>query len=368
MNEENFNVIYMIDGERNSLVDGGREYLLLDNEYHDDYDLYKLEWDTWLTGKRQDSVLEWNNAWGHTYACYIPLFIGGQKLGLIGTEISFDSVNTLILHAVLNQIYISLIVLIVGMAGLAVFVNHHYISKLSKLEVNVRKYSMTKDFKIAAKIEDEIKGNNEIASLARRISEMILELENYMRNLFSVGSESRGSELHAEKDNDVLRRDALTGIRAGAAFEKELSKLNDGIAAHQTKFGIAVIDLNDLGKINSSYGLDQGNLAIKKLCGICCGVFKHSPVFRIGGDDFVAILKNEDFDNIERLVAEFNEQQIQTGEGVEPWDDISAAVGYAIYSAESDDSAESVLNRAEKAMQARKKQMKSVRRVNGGFS
>ncbi|SEQ13536.1 Diguanylate cyclase, GGDEF domain [Treponema bryantii] len=42
------------------------------------------------------------------------------------------------------------------------------------------------------------------------------------------------------------------------------------------------------------YGHEEGNYAIKKLCEIVCSVFSHSPVFRIGGDEFVVILKGAD--------------------------------------------------------------------------
>ena len=59
-------------------------------------------------------------------------------------------------------------------------------------------------------------------------------------------------------------------------------------------FGIAMIDLNNLKVINDTYGYEEGNYAIKKLCEIVCSVFSHSLVFRIGGDEFVVILKGAD--------------------------------------------------------------------------
>ena len=38
-------------------------------------------------------------------------------------------------------------------------------------------------------------------------------------------------------------------------------------------FGIAMIDLNNLKVINDTYGHEEGNYAIKKLCEIVCSVF-----------------------------------------------------------------------------------------------
>lgn len=68
-----------------------------------------------------------------------------------------------------------------------------------------------------------------------------------------------------------------------------------------------MIDLNYLKLINDNFGHDKGNIAIKKICNIVCVTFKHSPVFRIGGDEFVVILENEDYDNIHTLIKQFRD-------------------------------------------------------------
>ena len=98
-----------------------------------------------------------------------------------------------------------------------------------------------------------------------------------------------------------------------------------------------MVDLNFLKRINDTYGHEQGNIAIKKLCYIVCHVFEHSPVFRIGGDEFVIILENDDYKNIESLIKEFNDN------------------------ASIDSSAANVFKRADKAMYNRKREMKAIR-------
>jgi GGDEF domain-containing protein len=54
-----------------------------------------------------------------------------------------------------------------------------------------------------------------------------------------------------------------------------------------------MFDLNDLKHINDRYGHERGDEYIVNCCRLICQVFKHSPVFRIGGDEFVALLRGE---------------------------------------------------------------------------
>ncbi|MCR4580724.1 MAG: GGDEF domain-containing protein [Treponema sp.] len=363
--DDAYNMVYVIDGERSEKLVDGKKCLYLGDEYFNDPKVYDVEWRAWFTGKKQSDIQIWENEWGHTYAFYTPLVLQGKKLGLIGTEVSASFVNNNMVSNVFNQLLVFSIILIVGLVIILFIINKLYVSKIVKLEANVRKYSITKNYKIAEKIEAEAKGHNEISSLAKRISEMIIEIENYMRNVFSVqGSENEeASDYGRVRENDFLRRDALTGIRAGASFEKELNRLETERKNGQIEFGFAYVDLNDLGLINSHYGIEQGNAAVKKLCSIVCSVFSHSPVFRVGGDDFVAILYNEDYNNAKALVTEFNEKLIQVDEAIEPWEDISAAVGIALYDQNMDGNAESLLNRSELNMQNCKKMMKARRKV-----
>lgn len=83
------------------------------------------------------------------------------------------------------------------------------------------------------------------------------------------------------------------------------------------------------------------------------------PCFRIGGDEFVIILENEDYGQIDELIKKFN--SVIEGAKGDPWEKISAAIGYALYNPEIDDCVENVFNRADKAMYIRKSEMKALR-------
>ena len=110
----------------------------------------------------------------------------------------------------------------------------------------------------------------------------------------------------------------------------------------------------------------MGDIAIQKLCAIVCETFGHSPVFRYGGDEFVLILENRYLERIESLMREFDAtvENCAANDKIKPWERVSAAMGFAIYDEKTDKTVEDVFVRADKAMYARKKEMKQRR----GFS
>ena len=128
-------------------------------------------------------------------------------------------------------------------------------------------------------------------------------------------------------------------------------------------FGIAMIDLNFLKKINDTYGHEKGDLAIKNLSSLICNIFQHSPVFRIGGDEFVVILKDHDLEVIDSLLQQFNQklESLKYDDNLELWEKVSAAIGTAIYDTSIDESIENVFKRADKKMYDRKVEMKAHR-------
>ena len=112
--------------------------------------------------------------------------------------------------------------------------------------------------------------------------------------------------------------------------------------------------MNDLKRLNDTYGHEQGNVAIKKTCSLICDVFAHSPVYRFGGDEFVVVIKDRDYDSIEERITQFDEAaKAMKGE---PWERVNAAIGYALYNGE--DTVIDVFRRADHIMYERKKKMK----------
>jgi diguanylate cyclase (GGDEF)-like protein len=170
--------------------------------------------------------------------------------------------------------------------------------------------------------------------------------------------------MEAEQMNELAHKDALTGLGNKLAYDKALQLLNQELKQGRTAFGVAVIDLNDLKKINDAYGHDCGSMSLRQISSLICNTFVHSPVFRIGGDEFTVVLRGNDYDRIEELVSSFYaaQSELAANPKISPWDRVSAALGYALYDAPRDHSAEDVFRRADEKMYEQKKQMKASRK------
>lgn len=158
----------------------------------------------------------------------------------------------------------------------------------------------------------------------------------------------------------VAFRDALTGVGSKAAFNQLSEKLTAEIAAGNTALSVVMIDVNNLKYINDNFGHDAGDAYLCGCCRLICEVFKHSPVFRVGGDEFVAVLRNGDYENREALIqalsTSFDKAYAQTDNS--PWARYSAAAGMADCDA-GDTTLEQVLKRADAAMYAAKQAFKA---------
>ena len=193
--------------------------------------------------------------------------------------------------------------------------------------------------------------------------QMESDIDSYIDNLTRTREQLTSAMQHADDMHELAHMDALTGLRNRLAYDKEIGSLDKSIREGCDAFGIGMVDLNFLKMINDSYGHDCGNIAIRMLSSVICEVFAHSPVFRIGGDEFAIVLKNNDYYNVDALVKEFNTrlELIAADTEREPWERITAAFGYAIFDSNIDLCADDVFRRADKSMYERKKAMKATR-------
>ncbi|MEE3467585.1 MAG: diguanylate cyclase [Eubacterium sp.] len=363
-----YNVCYMIDGERTldeNKGENNEKYLYLGDTYYNARDVYKQEWNTWETGKKQNGYQEWDNDWGHTYSYYTPLIIDGKKLGLIGTEINVETVNRDIIWNTFKEIGIIAVILIGGMILVLAFIRVRFIRRLYRLEDAMATYSQEKDVAIADEFEKEFTGNDEIDSLGKVFVSMIREVGEHMQKMIRASRQLEVSRKREHEMSELAIKDSLTGIRNKTAYDREVFKIEREIENGDKSFGVAMIDLNFLKKINDTYGHEKGDIAIQTLCRLVCVTFAHSPVFRIGGDEFVVILKNSDYAAVDSLVEKFNaEIKAMSYDGTaEMWEAPSAAIGYALYEERLDaGSYESVFKRADDKMYQRKQEMKAVRK------
>ena len=151
--------------------------------------------------------------------------------------------------------------------------------------------------------------------------------------------------------------DPLTGVKSKHAYNEAEEELDRRINDQSVKdFSIVVFDLNDLKQINDNRGHEIGDEYIRDACKLICSSFKHSPIFRIGGDEFVAILEGEDYANQEELLKSFEKQILENMKK----DATVVAYGCSRFDPDKDKSIRRVFERADAEMYKKKTQLKSL--------
>jgi diguanylate cyclase (GGDEF)-like protein len=155
---------------------------------------------------------------------------------------------------------------------------------------------------------------------------------------------------------DIANRDALTSVKNKRAYVQTEVEMDEKIKKkEQSPFAVVVCDLNGLKHVNDVQGHQAGDEYIKGSCSIICNVFSHSPVFRIGGDEFAVILKDRDYENRYELVEQIGvEQESKRVNGMKP-----IAIGLSEFIPETDIRVQDVFERADNLMYADKKKCKS---------
>ncbi len=145
--------------------------------------------------------------------------------------------------------------------------------------------------------------------------------ERLIVGLINIDAEVRKEKEYAESLSlveNLAIKDELTGVKNKHAYAQAEEVLESQLSAGLVKeYAIAVFDLNGLKYVNDTYGHLAGDEYIKEGCKIICDAFSHSPVYRIGGDEFVVIVKDKDYANIgfsmSYIEAKNNENKVRGG-------------------------------------------------------
>ena len=158
--------------------------------------------------------------------------------------------------------------------------------------------------------------------------------------------------------------DALTSVRNKGAYTSYIEEMGARLSddgGQETSFAIGVFDCDNLKQINDRYGHEKGDIYLKTASRLICRVFQHSPVFRIGGDEFSVILRNDDYQNREALVQRFNEGMAEISASAKhEWEQVHVAMGIAVYDPQKDRSINDVIRRADEIMYENKRGRKAA--------
>ena len=209
----------------------------------------------------------------------------------------------------------------------------------------------------------EIHTDNEVESLSQAVTKMSFDMRDYVNNMIEAEDKVEVMQHHVDRMNTIAYQDALTHVKNKAAYDKMVESLEWDILNQGAEFAIVMIDLNFLKRINDRYGHDRGNEYIIGGCNIICEVYDHSPVYRVGGDEFVVVLRGRDYRNREELleIVQREFRTVASNSDADPWNRYSAAFGMAVFLPGEDENVDMVFKRADDKMYANKTAMKAKR-------
>ena len=186
---------------------------------------------------------------------------------------------------------------------------------------------------------------------------MLLSLAVLLNNYALISRRAREKEKELGTVREMANKDPLTGVKSKHAYaEMEISmnrSIKDGL---QAAFGVLVCDVNGLKYINDTLGHKAGDDYIRSASDLICEIYLHSPVYRIGGDEFVVVLSGRDYDHRDGLLQDLNqrvEDNISLGKVV-----ISG--GMSDFEPGKDEDFHDVFERADTLMYQRKKELKAM--------
>ncbi len=335
----------------------------------DEYEEETVEELFGLMKQKEITFHEEQTEWGLDYTGTLPLYDSNNNpYALLCVDVDVSHISTLVRHRTYDTYAFVVLLGALFMAAFLLWMRLNVTNPIRNLEESVVSFASKSSGKRNVQELNfdmpRFKIKNEVSKLAEAVNQMTVDMRNYVEGILLAERNTEIMKRHAAHMSELANQDSLTGIRNKTSYDNYIRKmdyeLDMGILR---KFGIAMIDLNYLKKINDTYGHEQGNMAIKNLCSLICEVFEHSPVFRIGGDEFVVILKEADYDNIRPLIMNFKAriEKLASDNSLEPWERVSAAIGYAAYDSNADMNVLTVFERADKAMYEAKTEMKAGR-------
>ncbi|WP_352403246.1 GGDEF domain-containing protein [Kandleria vitulina] len=104
----------------------------------------------------------------------------------------------------------------------------------------------------------------------------------------------------------IANTDPLTGVKNARAYYEAISEIDDLILKDKLQeFGVIVFDVNNLKSTNDKYGHKMGDILLMTATRTIIKYFTDNDLYRIGGDEFVVMLKGKQFTNRKRILADF---------------------------------------------------------------
>ena len=295
----------------------------------------------------------YEDAWGSFYSAYSPVFDSeGNVAGIVAVD--FDSVwYQKKVQSLLGIVGSFILFALVCSVALAIAIARQY----RRIFLNLMDRMSELSQGIDTLIHEVDLGND-----SEKYSELVYVDRSGMKDAVDMlGEKIRLMQVRLKEQIKVIRShayiDGLTGMHNRTAYTEYLATIEKHITENPDYvFSVVVFDINQLKMINDNYGHDMGDELIIAISNDIRAVFGEQRVYRIGGDEFVAILDEPDpfalIDTLRELSMQSKEKApIIEGQSIET----GLSIGCATFDPKSDRTYSEVFHRADNAMYADKR-------------
>ena len=300
---------------------------------------------------------------GSSITAGYPIYKGNEVIGYAMVDISVASIEAKQLKDIISLLVTLIVVTLVAAVIGFFLVRFIFVKPIIKLTKASSSYSNDHPEVTHKQFEElRVKTHDEVSDLADAMKTLEKDIHRQIEKLTKMNEELLESKDKTRAMTILATTDGLTGLRNKVAYLKAAEKIDSQIQeGKEPVFAIMMVDLNYLKTANDKFGHEAGDESLRILAKHLSEVFSRSPIYRVGGDEFVIVLRNHDLEHVESLIKDLYDRLDKSLNSFtcEP---VSAAVGYALYDSKNDRDFDEVFRHADQAMYEKKHRMKKEKR------
>ena len=286
----------------------------------------------------------YSDEWGTYYTAWSPVRdSAGRVVGLVGVDFEVSQITEEINDSLVFIISTTVVLLALSITFFLLY-SSNVRRRAQQLggEINDLSDSLRTMF-------DEIEGIEKTDKTAEPTDESSgQDFMKYVHNkTIDMTQRLRKHTAYMEQQANI---DFMTKTYNTRAYSAEKDKHQAEIDSGAADFAVAIFDINNLKRVNDSYGHEMGDLLIKSAADVLKKTFASLKIYRIGGDEFTVVIPGATDKSIELEFGLMEYEIDRTNKALDAPVTLAVAKGYAIFDKATDKEFKDVFVRADQNM------------------
>lgn len=254
--------------------------------------------------------------WGTFYSAYSPVFNSeGKVAGIVGVDFDAEWYDGKLSNNRVISIIITMCALTVGIILSFIIMSQNrkrftaMLKEVDQLDKSTHRINSTLMNTCIKKLDFLPDSESEvIKALANGEKGGETLRDDYDEVTTNLRAVCKKLDKYVNYVDANMYKDELTNTYNKAAYKNTIKALDDKIKTEEISFSVAFFDLNGLESINAHYGFEAGDVLMFHSARILKNVFGKENVFRVAGDEFIAIMEEKNHIQMGLLFEQFEEE------------------------------------------------------------